>query len=66
MSRIYEFNSVQPEQFSIEGPDKRTGKRMLAIALLTAVVITIAAAFGFTMNKYKDHPYKALIEKVRS
>ncbi len=66
MSGIYEFNSVQPEQFSIDGPDKKTGKRMLTIALLTAVVITAAAAFGFTMNKHKDAPYKALIEKVSS
>lgn len=71
MSGIKEFNSIQPEQIDSDmaeaGPDQRTGRRLLFTAVMTTLLITVAAAFGFTMNimnKYKDDPYGVLIEQV--
>jgi Spy/CpxP family protein refolding chaperone len=66
MSGINEFNDIQPEQIN-PGPDTRTGRKLLFSAVATALVITVAAAFGFTMNimsKYKDDPYGILLEQV--
>lgn len=64
MSGINEFNGLQPEQTASK-PGGFGGKFFFSI-FMAVVLITGITALGFTVKRYIDDPYGALIEQVAS
>lgn len=64
MSGINEFNGIQPEQTA----SNRSGfnGKFLFSFFLAVVLITGITALGFTVKRYIDDPYGALLEEVAS